>query len=89
MSENQAEQDQQAVLVADAVDTLLIRFVQAGFAPATVLAGAHAAIVSNLATAFGGEVAAARCVNAAERVRSIPPASEMTALAAAIPAGRA
>lgn len=79
----------QADLVAFAVHDLLSRLNrEAGIPLPVLLAAAHGEIVTRLALAVGGEMAAERCSNAADHVRDIPSLSSL-ALAFAPPKGSA
>lgn len=70
------------------LDLLLRLNREAGIPMDLLLATAHGQIVTTLAAAVGGTVAAERCMAAAEEVRSIPSAADV-ALAAAKPHGTA
>lgn len=59
-----------------------------GIPPGLVLAGVHAEVISIIATAYGGDVAAGCAERAADRVRNLP-SYEQCELAAMQPMGRA
>ena len=54
----------------------------------SIIAGAHAEVVSAMTLTFGGQMAAHCCTSAAERVCTLPSAADH-ALASARPAGSA
>ncbi len=54
----------------------------------SIIAGAHAEVISAMTLAFGGQMASDACTRAAERVCALPSAADL-ALACAIPAGSA
>ena len=54
----------------------------------SIIAGAHAEVVSAMTLTFGGQMAAHCCTSAAERVCTLPSAADH-ALASAKPAGSA
>lgn len=88
MTEKTKEQED-TELVGELVTELLMRLnVEAGIPLASVLAGAHGQVVTILASVVGGEIAAERCMNAAEKVREYAPIADI-ALAAATPQGHA
>lgn len=75
--------------VAEAVHTLLADIEDAtGWPPSVILSGAHALIISELALALGGRMAAAMARQSADRVCDLP-SRKPYSLADAPPVGRA
>ncbi len=80
----QAAADQAAACIRECM--ALMR--ESGMPWDSIIAGAHAEVVSAMTLTFGGQMAAHCCTSAAERVCTLPSAADH-ALASARPAGSA
>ncbi len=82
-------EDQQMEFVAAATRAFLDNLTHTwGLPPATVLASAHATIITEIAVSYGGKMAADSARRAAERVESLPSYREAP-IAAMAPQGQA
>lgn len=80
----QAAADQAAACIRECM--ALMR--ESGMPWDSIIAGAHAEVISAMTLTFGGQVASDACARAAERVYALPSAADH-ALACAPAAGRA
>ena len=78
----QAAADQAATCIREC----MVLMHESGMPWDSIIAGAHAEVISAMTLAFGGQMASDACTRAAERVCALPSAADFT-LACAIPAG--